>query len=106
MFTINSGSGSVGFTLLGPSMSDERARLLKVNIEKILRTRGHDFDANILASYPFRFRDGTNDFGDEFTVLVATLPLRRYEDLRKIAQDPKNRRAFHHIEDVAMELGV
>jgi len=106
MFTISSGTGSEGFSLLGPALSDEKARVLKLNIEKVLRTRGHTLAADTLAAYPFRFQDGTNDFNDEFTVLIAVLPLKRYEELRKLTKDSTKRRDVVMIADVARELGV
>jgi hypothetical protein len=106
MVTLYGGSGAGGFSLLGPALSDERARVLKVNIEKVLRARGHVIAADALAAYPFRFYDGTNDFNDEFAVLVATLPLKRYEELRKLGGDPKARRELAGIADVAQELGT
>jgi hypothetical protein len=106
MFTIYSGSGAGGFSLLGPALSEEKSRALKLNIERVLRARGHMLAADTLATYPFRFQDGTNDFNDEFTVLITVLPLKRYEELRKLADHAKNRREFGMIADVARELGI
>ncbi len=103
--TLYGGHGASGFSLLGPALSYERARVLKLNMEKLLRSRGHTVAADTLAAFPFNY-DGTNDFNDEFTVLVAVVPLKRYEELRKLGEDPKTRHELTAIADVARELGT
>lgn len=56
-------------------------------------------------SSPFEPLDATNHFGDEFSILHASLPLAQYEQLRHQREQPEVRAAFSQITDAFGELG-
>jgi hypothetical protein len=106
MITLYAGSSSGGFSIETPSDADGDLRPFLLRVAKILRVRGNAQAAELLLKYPFRLFGATNDFNDEFSVLVATVPLGRYEELRKLGSDRAMKSEFRVIADVASELGT
>ncbi|MEO8380832.1 MAG: abortive infection family protein [Acidobacteriota bacterium] len=106
MITLYGGRGSGGFSIEGDAMPDAAARILKNNVAKVLRSRGNTIASAMLLKFPFRLFDATNDSNDEFSVLVARVPLARYEELRKIGGDADMRHEIAAIARVATELGT
>lgn len=106
MITLYAGSGSGGFSVETPAGADNEVRPLLVRVAKVLRARGNTQAADLLLKYPFRLFGATNDFNDEFSVLVATVPLGRYEELRKRGSERAMKSEFRAIADVMTELGT
>jgi nitrogen regulatory protein PII-like uncharacterized protein len=105
LITLYHGSGAEDFQVVGDALNESEHESLMLNARHILRARGEDVAVQYLESTPFRLCDGTNHFNDEFQVLVADVPLREYERLRKAATEPKSRRAFRQIAEVFTEIG-
>ena len=53
---------------------------------RLLEARSHYDAAAMLKDLPFEICDGTNGFGDEFNVLHAQLPLKRYLELADLEE--------------------
>jgi hypothetical protein len=56
--------------------------------------------------YPFELRDGTNYFGDEFSVLYAKVPLEQYAELGETQSNAENFKALRTLAETFTELGL
>jgi len=106
MIVFYSGSGAGGFDILGPVMTEENFSDLKGNACKLLRARNKEQSAQILELIPFELSEGTNYFGDEFSVLHATVSIEEYVKYSEMKTDQKVVVAFREIAAVFSELGV
>lgn len=104
MLTLYYGSGSRTFSLGEEECSDETLRELLTTARAMLRARNEPDAERLLARLPFCLFEGVNDFNDDFSVLVAYVPLPVYEDIR--VKDMLHRRAGKAIAEVLIELGV
>ena len=82
MIVLCHGGGASGFEMGDATMDSQDARRLLGNVARVLRARGETKAAEELTKLPFAIVDGTNDFGDQFSVLFAAVPLEAYERLR------------------------
>ena len=105
MITLYHGSGAQDFEMLGNALGDEEHEALMLNVRQVLRARGEDAAVDFLERFPFRVMDGTNNFNDEFCVLVAQVPLPEYENFRTAADQSEVKWAFQQIATVVTELG-
>lgn len=76
-----------------------------LNVSRILRARGHGAAVNFLERFPFCLMQGTNSFGDEFSLLFAEVSLPDYENFRVQSSQIEVKLAFKEIADVFIELG-
>jgi len=106
MIELYRGSGASDYTFLQDGLTSDQCRVLFSNAARLLDARAHTRAAEKLRSIPFKVIDATNHFGDEFSVLYATLPLDDYERLRAVGQLPKERQAFGQVAEVLIELGA
>ena len=98
--------GRGGFELISPdNLEKQEQETLLFNAVRVLRTRGHVSAADLVEQFPFEIYQGTNDFGDEFFVFFAYLPLPQYEELRKLHDDKNRRSDFAVIADAITEIG-
>jgi hypothetical protein len=105
MVVLHHGSGARDFEILGQAMSADEWEALKTGAIGLLRARQHPDASNLLARVPFELRDATNVFADEFTVLVATVPLDEYVELAKLEHDRAARASVRPIVETFNELG-
>jgi hypothetical protein len=97
--------GQGGFELLSADLEKEEQETLLFNVVKVLRSRGHISAADLVERIPFEIYQGTNDFGDEFSVFFAYLPLTQYEEMRKLHDDKDIRSDFAVIASTITEIG-
>ena len=105
MITLYHGSGAQDFQILGDALDDKEHETMMLNVRQILCTRGEDAAVDFLERFPFRVMEGTNNFNDEFCILVAKVPLPEYENFRSMSDQFEVKLAFEHIASVITELG-
>lgn len=104
MLTLYHGTGSRSFSLGEEEYPDKALRDLLTNARAILRARSELEAERLLARLPFGLFEGTNDFNDDFSVLIAYVPLPIYEGIR--VNRKTHRIACKAIAEVLIELGV
>lgn len=104
MIVLYRGSGSGDFELLGPALSSDGWQRLTRNACRLLELRGQSKAAELLRSFPFEVMDATNHFGDDFSVLHATVPLEQYVNAEAY-RDREGKAAFQQIAATITELG-
>jgi hypothetical protein len=77
---------------------------MTLNVQRLVRRRGHKEAAEMLTSTNFEVWESTNSFSDEFSVLYAEVPLDVYESLRlgRLSKEED----YSLIAKVFQELGV
>lgn len=105
MITLYHGSGAGDFEIHGDSLEEQEHESLLLNTRQILCARGADLAVDYLERAPFRVREGTNHFNDEFQVLLAYVPLQEYEEFRNLSEQPQAKSAFRQIAEVISEIG-
>lgn len=105
MITLHHGSGAWDFEILGDVLGEQKHQALLLNARQMLRARGEDTAAEYLERVPFRIAAGTNNFNDEFHLLVAWVPLTEYERFRNVASQPEVKQAYRQIAKVLTEIG-
>jgi hypothetical protein len=97
--------GSDDFQLLSQTHEQAAFRKLLYNAKSLLNLRGFISAAKILSSIDFSLSDATNNFGDEFCVLHAEVPLDKYELIRE-QYSSTNTEDFVQIAKIFTELGI
>ena len=105
MIRLYQGSGSGEIELLGHPLPPEDWRRLRDNVVRLLKARNFRLAAELLASIPFELHDGTNAFGDEFSLLHWSAPLEQYVALAERHEDPAAKQAFRQIAAAIAEVG-
>jgi len=105
MVVLHYDSGARDFEVLGPMLDSEEWARLKAAAIELLRARGQETAGDLLGSTPFELGAGTNVFGDDFSVLVATVPLEDYVKLAELKSNESARAAIHGIVNVLNEIG-
>ena len=98
-------SGAGDFQLLSAAENEQRWADLRTAAVGLLEARGNQDAAQHLTCIPFQLSDATNVFGDDFTVLHATIPLTEYVKLAKLERDEQARLAMRCIAEVLTEIG-
>lgn len=98
-------SGSQEIQLAGKTVPDEAWPLIRRNAVRFLQARGQRFAATLLEDIPFELWDGTNGFGDEFSLLYYQAPLERYVKIAEQAENSKEKNAFAEIAEALTEIG-
>ena len=86
--------GAGDFTLMDESYTSEQFRRIKHNVNRLLKHRGYHQSKKYFETIPFTIHDAYNNFGDEFFILYAVLPITIYEHLRIQKGSPNNKDAF------------
>ncbi len=105
MITLYYGTGARDFRVLGPALHPDEWAEVKNAAVRLLRARGKEKAAEYLAHYAFQLANGTNHFGDEFTVLHVTLPLNEYAAIAELEPRPAPQAAFKDIAATIEEIG-
>jgi len=98
-------SGSQEIQLEGKTVPDEAWSIIRRNAVRLLQERGQRFAAALFEEIPFELRDGTNGFGDEFSLLYYQAPTERYVKIDEQAEDSKTKNAFRDIAEALTEIG-
>lgn len=96
LIVLYSGSGSQEFEILADALASDDEAALMLTVRQALVARRYEDATELLDRYPFRLKNGTNDFNDDFYVLLAVVPLSEHERLR----DPDNRAIAEYAANV------
>ena len=105
MIRLYQGSGSGEIDLLGQPLPPEDWHRLRDNVVRLLNARNARLASELLASIPFELHDGTNFFGDEFSLLYLSAPLEQYVEIAERHEDPAAKQAFREIAAAITEVG-
>lgn len=105
MITLYHRGAAQDFQVVGDALDAEQQEALMLNARQILRARRAMTAVDFLEQIPFRVAEATNNFNDEFCVLIARVPLAQYEELRIAAAEPQVERTFVRIAEVLTEIG-
>lgn len=97
--------GAGDFQLLSPKIEQAELRKLLYNAKLLLNSRGYARAAQTLSSIDFSLWDATNTFNDEFCVLHAEVPLKKYELIQE-QYNTSGKEDFAQIADIFRELGA
>lgn len=104
MFTVHSGGGAQDYSIGERIFQEREWNAFRSAAEQLLNARGFLEAEEILRSFPFEIREGHNFFGDEFVVLYAELPIRRYAEVVEQYTDPMNRYVFSQLATAMNEI--
>jgi hypothetical protein len=99
------GSGAGDFSLEVLTAANSLSRY-KRNVSDLLSARGQTRALELFQRFPWQLREASNFFGDEFSVLHATAPLKLYEEARQLASIATEKVAFRQVADTFSELGA
>ena len=105
MIRLYKGSGSAELELVGPPTPRDDWAVERNSACRLLRARDMVAAAELLETVPFDLYEGTNFFGDEFSLLHLRAPLTQYVDLAETKENPAQRLAFHRIAETLTEIG-
>ena len=105
MIRLYQGSGSGEIELVGPPTARDDWADLRQSACRLLRARGSECAAQILESVPFDLYEGTNFFGDQFSVLYLNAPLDQYVELGEQNENPAEKLAYRRIAETITEIG-
>ena len=105
MIQLYRGSGSGELELLNEALPLNEWNTLRTQTCRLLRARKENLAAEELESIPFEIRDGTNTFGDEFSALYCSLPMKEYVALAQKNENPEFNAAFRSVAETISELG-
>ncbi|MCF6349191.1 MAG: toll/interleukin-1 receptor domain-containing protein [Flavobacteriaceae bacterium] len=100
------GTGSKSFEILDENFSKKRLHHLISNIQKILLKRNQLEAFKLLDTIPFKIHRGTNNFGDEFSLMYCSLPFDEYEKIRLLNNNVSISSNCKLIADTMLEIEV
>jgi TIR domain-containing protein len=106
MIVLHHAGGAGDFSIVGIGSSPDDFRKRRYNVLRLLRSRQQNAAAQTLESIPFEPFEATNDFGDEFLILYASVPLAQYETFRRERAKPEFRASSRQIAEAFGELGL
>ena len=105
MIRLYSGSGSQEVELDGMSQAREEWVDIRRGACDLLRIRGAKHAAKLLEEIPFDLYDGTNLFGDKFSLLYLNTSVKQYVKFEEQSKDFQYRAAYKQIADTFLEIG-
>lgn len=105
MIKLYQGSGSGEIQLLGYPLSPEDWGKLRLSACRLLRARKSERAATLLETIPFELRDGTNAFGDEFSLLYLCASIDQYVEMGANQANKDATQAFAVIAHTIAEIG-
>ena len=106
MIRLYESGGSREIDLVDRGMRPEVWTRVRDTAVRLLRRRGHERSAELLLNVPFELWEGTNSFGDEFSLLYAELALDQYLLLADMEHDADARGHFRLIANALAETDV
>lgn len=106
MIRFHQGGGASDFEILGAPMAPESWVKLRQTVCRLLRAQDHARAADLLESVGFDLYEGTNFFGDEFSVLYTSVPVERYVELSELTADPQALSEFRALAQAMGEAGM
>ena len=97
--------GNGDFYIQGSGPNKEAQENLFYNTSKLLKIRGFPTSADLLERIPFEIYNATNNFGDDFYILLTQLPMLQYEELRLFSEKQENKITLYKIVEVLNEIG-
>ncbi|MEO9250410.1 MAG: abortive infection family protein [Gemmatimonadaceae bacterium] len=85
-------------------MSDDEWSKIRGVVSRLLRARRQEAAAAQLQRMPFEWVDGSNFFGDEFSVLRAVVPVEQYVALQEAQLDKTIEQPFRIIAEAISEI--
>ena len=101
---LHHGGGASIRELGGPVISDEEWLKMRAAACRLLRARRHEAAAALLERMPFELVDGTNVFGDEFSVLRAVVAVEQYVALEEAQLSKTIEQPFKVIAETLTEI--
>jgi hypothetical protein len=104
MIVLFQGPGAGGFELKEQVFSADEWAKVKGTAVKLLIKRGETRAAELLTQYPFQLYEGTNYFGDDFSVMYFPVSLDDYVQFEDYRRNPGDRQAFVNIAKTIAEI--
>jgi hypothetical protein len=98
------GGGAAITEVLGPVASQEEWDRIRAGAIRLLTARRHKLAASLLEQMPFEWRDATNFFSDEFTILKVEVPVEKYVALQEAELNKTIEHPFKAIADAITEI--
>jgi hypothetical protein len=98
-------SGSWEIRLLAPHFTDEEWAKFREHVRRLLSARKHTLAVSLLEKTPLKLYDGTNVFGDVFTVLRAEVDLDQYTRVAEAAEKDDVKKAAAQLAHTVTEIG-
>ncbi len=98
-------SGARDFEVIGEYRSASEWATIREAVCELLEARSEDEVADYLRKWPFQLVAGTNHFGDEFILLLATVPISEYVRVSSLIGGEECRRSFRVVANALTELG-
>ncbi len=86
---LHHGTGARDFKEVGPALDPAESERIIFNARRLLTVRGEKEALALLDAVPFGIFPAINHFHDEFHILLATLPLREYEAIRRTQEEKR-----------------
>jgi Abortive infection C-terminus len=102
---LHQGSGAGDFSLDALTAANHFTQYRR-NISDLLSARGQHHALELFQRFPWELREASNFFGDDFSVLHATVPLKLYEEARQLAAVTAEKLTSRQIADTVTELGA
>jgi hypothetical protein len=106
MITLYQGSGSGEIELVGSAKPRAEWAETKRSVCRLLRVRKSDKAATLLESTPFDLYQGTNYFGDQYSLLYLLAGLEQYVVMCEQNEDCEIRATYKQIASTFSELGI
>ncbi len=105
MIILYHGGGATLTEVFGLSLQPNEWAKIKHAAARLIAARDDPEGTKLLETYPFELLDGTNYFGDEFSVLYAKVTLEQYTGLGEIEAQPEQKESFRTIAETITEIG-
>jgi len=105
MIELYASSGSKEIELLGPYPQFDNWERLRSSVLRLLEARKEILAVKLLSETLFDVYEGTNSFGDEFSVLYCLADLEKYVELGEQYEDRNARQAYRTIAETISEVG-
>lgn len=106
MLQLYHGSGARDFETIAETLAAANWQAIVESASDFLNQRSETDAARSLQQLPFVAYDATNHFGDDFTVILATVPMQQYVSLSSRMPDDDFLLAFRRVARALDEVGL
>jgi len=99
------GGGATLTDVLSRTLTADEWTKIRSAAKRLASARGAREAAQVLDDDRFELMNGTNFFGDEFSVLFARVPVEAYAELGELEANPKSEKSFRTIAETISEIG-